>query len=54
MKMFYHSEGGKTPELVAQGGCGCSIPANIQGEVGQGSEQLDGVEDVPAHGREVD
>ena len=30
-----------------------SIPGNIPGQVGQGSEQPDLVEDVPAHGRGV-
>ena len=29
------------------------MPGNIQGQVGQGSEQPDLVEDVPAHGREL-
>ena len=29
----------------------CPIPGNIQGQAGQGSEQLDLVEDVPAHCR---
>ena len=29
------------------------IPGNIQGQVGQGSEQLDLAKDVPAHCRGV-
>jgi len=46
--MFYH-EGDETLEQVAQRGCRCSIPGNIQGQVGQGLEQPGLVEDVPAH-----
>lgn len=37
---------------VAQRGGRSPIPGNIQ--VGQGSEQLDVVEDVPAHCRDLD
>jgi len=29
------------------------IPGNIQGQLGQGSEQSDLVQDVPAHCREI-
>lgn len=29
--------------------CGCLLPGNIQGQVGQGSEQPVLVEDVPTH-----
>jgi len=29
------------------------IPGNIQGQTGWGSEQLDAVEDIPAHWRRV-
>ena len=50
--MFY-DEGGETLEEVSQRGGGCPIPGNIPGQVGQGSEQPDLVEDVPAHGRGV-
>ena len=32
-------EGGDTLEQVAQGGCGCPIPGDIQGQAGCGSEQ---------------
>ena len=28
---FFHTEGGNTLEQVAQGGCGCPIPGDIQG-----------------------
>ena len=38
---------------VAQRDGRCPIPGNIQGHVGQGSEQPDPGEDVPAHCRGV-
>jgi len=38
---------------VSQIGDGCPIPGNIQGQVGQDSEQPDLVVDVPAHCRGV-
>ena len=50
--MFYH-EGGETEEQIAQRGSGDPITVNIQGQVGQGSEQCGLVEDVPAHCRGV-
>lgn len=34
---------------VVQGGGGCSVPGNVQGQVGQGSEQPDLAEDPPAY-----
>jgi len=34
---------------VAQRGSRCSIPGNIPGQVGRGSEQPGLIEDVPAH-----
>jgi len=49
-ELFYH-EGGETLAQVAQRGGRCPIPGNIQGQVGQGSEQPDPAEDVPAHCR---
>jgi len=36
-------------EQIAQRGSGGPIPGNIQGQVGQGSEQPGLVEDIPAH-----
>jgi len=48
---IFYDEGGETLERVAQRGGRCPNPANIQGQVGQGSEQPDPVEDVPAHCR---
>ena len=42
-----------TLEQVAQRSGRCSIPGNIQGQVGWGSEQPGLVEDVPAHCRAV-
>ena len=50
--MFYN-EGGEAPAQAAQRGGRCPITGNIPGQVGQGSEQPDLVEDVPAHGRGV-
>ena len=50
-KNFFYSEGGEMLERVAQRGGRCLIPGNIQGQVAQGSEQPDLVEDVPAHCR---
>lgn len=35
----------------SQGGGGCPIPVNIEGQVEQGSEQPNLVKDVPAHCR---
>ncbi|KAM9643769.1 uncharacterized protein ACIBXB_012437 [Morphnus guianensis] len=49
---FFCDEGGET--LLAQRSCGCPIPGIVQGQVGWGFEQLDLVEDVPAHGRRVE
>ncbi|KAK4815290.1 hypothetical protein QYF61_026195 [Mycteria americana] len=48
---FFYSEGGERLAQVVQRGGRCPIPGNIQGQVGQGSEQPDLVEDVPAHCR---
>ena len=45
--------GGATLEQVAQRDGRCLIPGNLEGQVGQGSEQPDLVEDVPAHCRAV-
>ncbi|KAK4808965.1 hypothetical protein QYF61_015199 [Mycteria americana] len=50
-KTFFYNEGGETLKQIAQRGGRCPIPGNIQGQVGQGSEQPDLVEDVPAHCR---
>jgi len=33
---------------------GCPVPGDIQGQVGQGSEQPDLAIDVPVHCRELD
>ena len=52
-KKFFYNEDGETLAQVAQRGCGCPVPGTIQGQVGQGSEKPDLVEDVPAHGRGV-
>jgi len=50
--MFY-TEGGEALVQVAQRGSAGPIPGNIPGQVGRGSEQLDPVEDAPAHCRSV-
>lgn len=50
--MFYNGGGG-TLAQVAQRGGRCLIPGNIRGQVGQGSEQPDLVENVPAYCRGV-
>jgi len=47
-KKLFYNEGGGTQAQVAQRRDRCPIPGNIQGQVGQGSEQPDLVEDVPA------
>ena len=52
-KKFFHAEGGDTLEQVAQGGCGCPIPA-IQGQAGCGSGQPGLVVGNPAHSRGVE
>lgn len=49
----YYSAGGEALAEVAQRGGGCSIPGNIQGQSGWGSERPGLVEDVPGHGRRV-
>ena len=54
LHLLDHALLGETLEQVAQRGGRCSIPGNIQGRVGQGSEHPDVVEDVPAHCRGVD
>jgi len=38
-------------ELIAQGGCGCPIPAGIQGQAGCGSGQPGLLVGDPAHSR---
>jgi len=52
-KKLFHHEGGETLEQVAQRSSGGPVPGNIQGQVGQGSEQAGLVEDVPAHCRGI-
>jgi len=44
-------QGGDTLEQAAQGGCGCPIPAGIQGQAGCGSGQPGLVVGDPAHSR---
>ena len=51
-KIFYN-EGGETLEQAAQRDGRCPIPGNIQGQIGQGSEQPDLVEDVAAYCRGI-
>jgi len=47
----YFTVGGGTQERVTQRGSGGTIPGNIPGQVGQGSEQPGLVENVPAYCR---
>jgi len=51
MEYIFYNQGCETLAQVAQRGGRCPIPGNIQGQVGQGSEQPGLVEDVPAHCR---
>ena len=51
-KKFF-TEGGDALEQVAQGGCGCPIPAGIQGQAGCGSGQPGLVVGDPAYSRGV-
>ena len=44
-------EGAEALAQGAQRSCGCPIPGSVQGQVGQGLEQLDLEEGVPACGR---
>jgi len=44
----------KSLEQVAQGGCGCPIPAGIQGQAGCGFGHPGLVVGDPAHGRGVE
>lgn len=48
----FDNKGGETLDQIAQRSGGCPIPQNIQGQVTQGSEQIDLFENVPAHGTE--
>jgi len=50
--MYVHSEGGDALEQVAQGGCGCPISGDNQGQAGCGSGQPGLVVGDPAHSRE--
>jgi len=50
---IFYNEGGETLKQVAQRGGQCPIPGNVQGQVGQGSEQHHLVEDVTACCRRV-
>ena len=51
---FSHSEGGDPLEQVAQRGCGCPIPGNIQGKFACGFGQPVLVVGNPAHSRGVE
>lgn len=46
--------GGETLIQVAQRGGGEPMCGNVQGHIGQGLEQPDLIEDVPAHNRRLD
>ena len=49
-----HSEGGDTLEQVAQGGFGCTVTEDIQGQAGCSSGQPGLVVDDPAYSRGVE
>lgn len=51
-ELFYY-EGGETLEEVTQRGGMYHIPGNLQGRIGQGSEQPGLAEHVPAYCREA-
>ena len=53
-RRFFHREDGDTQEQVAQGGCGCPIPAGIQGQAGCGSGQPGLMVGDPAHSSGVE
>jgi len=48
------TEGGETLEQVAQWGCECPLPGNIQDQTGWGCEQLGLERGVPAYSRAVE
>ena len=50
----FFTECGDTLEQVAQGGCECPIPEDIQGQAGCGSGQPGLVVGDPAHGRGIE
>ena len=52
-KTFFTVRGGETLEQVSQRGGTYPVPGNLQGQVGQGSEQPGLFEDVPSHCRGV-
>ena len=54
MRRKVFTQSGDALEQVAQGGCGCPIPAGIQGQAGCGSGQPDLVAGDPAHSRGVE
>ena len=51
---FFHPEGVDALEQVAQGGCGCPIPAGIQGPAGCGLGQPGLEVGDPAHSTGVE
>jgi len=50
---IFYDDGGEMLEHVAQWSCGCLIITSVQGQVGQGFEQPNLVNDVPAYCRGV-
>ena len=49
----FHDNSSETLAQVAQKGGECSIPGDIKGQAGQGSEQLELAVGAPVHCREV-
>ena len=53
IRKFFYDKDSEALEQGVQRGSGCPIPEDIQGQAGQGSEQLDLDVEVPAHCRGV-
>ena len=53
-RKFFHTEGSDALEQVAQGGCGCPIPGDIQGQAGCSCGQPGLVVGDPARSRGVE
>jgi len=54
IRQIFYDEGGKALAQVAQRSCSCPLPGSVQDQAGQGFEQPDVVEGVPAHSRGVE
>lgn len=52
-KKIFTASGIALPQIIQRHG-GCLLPGNIQGQTGEGSEQPDPDEDIPAHCKALD